>query len=192
MVDKRFGPKAEAPKSEWGNLIWKLRQRTGWTLREIALLMNVSQRTVSAWSHGKEQPAQRRIDFWTPRLTGYVLEHTGENRVHRRKPPAVPKFFREGSPAEARPLAAKASHAGLFFAVEDNLHDHQERAKDGAKQTQLDQATSLLLSTVIDGLRHGHFECSGSCEMVSGGKRRVVIRSGKQHQFLISEKELPR
>jgi hypothetical protein len=42
------------------------------------------------------------------------------------------------------------------------------------------------------GLRHGFFECSVACEIVSGSKRQLVIRAGKSHKFTIPEEELRR
>jgi hypothetical protein len=52
-------------------------------------------------------------------------------------------------------------------------------------------AMALLREIVEDGLRHGFFECSISCEIVNGKKRRLVIRAGKSYQFTILETELP-
>jgi hypothetical protein len=49
-----------------------------------------------------------------------------------------------------------------------------------------------LEKVILDGLRHGFFECSISCEIGSGGRRHLVIRSGKSHKFTIPETELPR
>jgi hypothetical protein len=45
---------------------------------------------------------------------------------------------------------------------------------------------------VVDGLRHGFFNCSIACEICSGGKRHLVIRAGKSHKFTIPEDEVPR
>jgi hypothetical protein len=40
-------------------------------------------------------------------------------------------------------------------------------------------------------VRHGFFEYSIACEIVKGTKRRIVVRAGKSHKFMISEDELP-
>lgn len=45
---------------------------------------------------------------------------------------------------------------------------------------------------VIDGLKHGFFDYSITCEISNGGKRHLVIRAGKSHKFTIPEEELPR
>ena len=52
-------------------------------------------------------------------------------------------------------------------------------------------ALAQLQEIVLDGLRHGFFDCSVSCEVVQGKKRRLVIKAGKSHQFTIAEDELP-
>jgi hypothetical protein len=49
-----------------------------------------------------------------------------------------------------------------------------------------------LEKVIVDGLRHGFFECSITCEIASGGKRQLVIRAGKSHKFTIPEEELAR
>ena len=54
----------------------------------------------------------------------------------------------------------------------------------------LQAALARLQEIVLDGLRHGFFDCSVSCELVQGKKRRLVIRAGKSHQFTIPEDEL--
>jgi hypothetical protein len=53
-------------------------------------------------------------------------------------------------------------------------------------------ALDCLEALVVDGLKHGFFECSIACEIGNGGKRQLVIRAGKSHKFTIPEEELPR
>jgi hypothetical protein len=53
------------------------------------------------------------------------------------------------------------------------------------------EAFAHLKKIVVDGLRHGFFECSVACEIISGGKRQLMIRAGKSHKFIIPENELP-
>jgi hypothetical protein len=48
-----------------------------------------------------------------------------------------------------------------------------------------------LNAIVLDGLKHGYFDCSISSELTNSGKRRVVIKSGKHYQFTIGEDDLP-
>lgn len=54
------------------------------------------------------------------------------------------------------------------------------------------EALDGLRSLVIDGLQHGFFDYSISCEVGNNGKRQLVIRAGKSHKFTIPEEELPR
>jgi hypothetical protein len=56
----------------------------------------------------------------------------------------------------------------------------------------LDKVFARLREIVEDGVRHGYFECAVSCEIVNGKRRRLVITSGKSHQFTISEDDLAR
>ncbi len=44
----------------------------------------------------------------------------------------------------------------------------------------------------MEGLRHGFFDYSITCELGSGRKRHLVIRAGKAHKFTIPEEDLPR
>jgi hypothetical protein len=57
---------------------------------------------------------------------------------------------------------------------------------------QIAKALALLEKIVVDGLRHGFFDCSIEGKIVEGRKRILVIREGKSHQFYIPQDELPR
>lgn len=63
-----------------------------------------------------------------------------------------------------------------------------QRAKSG----QVREALNRLEGLVIDGLAHGFFDFSITCEVATGGKRQLVIRAGKSHKFTIPEHEVPR
>ncbi len=56
----------------------------------------------------------------------------------------------------------------------------------------LQAALARLREIVLDGLRHGFFDCWVSCEVVQGRRRRLVIKAGKSHQFTILEDDLRR
>jgi len=60
------------------------------------------------------------------------------------------------------------------------------------RRGQLAEALAHLEKVVVEGLRHGFFDCSISCEIGNGGKRQLVIRAGKSHKFTIPEEDLPR
>jgi hypothetical protein len=59
----------------------------------------------------------------------------------------------------------------------------------GAKH-EFQRAFRKLESEIRDGLRHGFFELSVTCELINEGKRRLTIRSGKSFQFIIAEEEV--
>jgi hypothetical protein len=61
-----------------------------------------------------------------------------------------------------------------------------QRAKSGQVREALDRLEGL----VVDGLKHGFFDYSITCEV--SGKRQLVIREGKGHKFTIPEEEVPR
>ena len=60
------------------------------------------------------------------------------------------------------------------------------------RSDQIREALDRLEGLVIDGLKHGFFDYSITCEVANGGKRQLVIRAGKSHKFTIPEHELPR
>jgi hypothetical protein len=62
-----------------------------------------------------------------------------------------------------------------------------QRAASGQLRETLDRLEEL----VVDGVRHGFFDFSIACEIANGGKRKLVIRAGKSHQFTIPEDEVP-
>jgi hypothetical protein len=53
-----------------------------------------------------------------------------------------------------------------------------------------DAMFARLQEIILDGLRHGFFDCVITCELVNERKRRVVIKAGKSHQFTIREEDL--
>jgi hypothetical protein len=47
-----------------------------------------------------------------------------------------------------------------------------------------------LEELLTGGLLHGFFECTVACEIISGQKRRVVIKAGESYQFVIPREEI--
>jgi hypothetical protein len=47
-----------------------------------------------------------------------------------------------------------------------------------------------VLGELREGLIHGFFDYSMSCEIVGGAKRRFTLRAGKSHRFVIPEEAL--
>jgi hypothetical protein len=56
---------------------------------------------------------------------------------------------------------------------------------------QVREALDRLEDLFIDGVKHGFFRCSITCETLNG-KRHVVIEAGKSHKFTIPEHEVSR
>jgi len=62
----------------------------------------------------------------------------------------------------------------------------------GSYGGQMREALDRLCGLVVDGLKHGFFEYTISCDVGSKGKRQLMIRAGKSHKFTIPEDNLPR
>jgi len=72
------------------------------------------------------------------------------------------------------------------------MHDATISTGARARRGQIAEVLAHLERVVVEGLRHGFFDCSIACEIGTGGKRQLVIRAGKSHKFTIPEEELPR
>lgn len=72
----------------------------------------------------------------------------------------------------------------------DQSHAQEPSAGHPTASSQYAQALAKLEQVVLEGLRHGHFECSVACELINGKKRRLVIKAGKSHQYIIPPEEL--
>jgi hypothetical protein len=73
------------------------------------------------------------------------------------------------------------------------MHDHGNQQNQGnGYGDQVREALERLRGLVVDGLKHGFFDYSISCEVGNKGKRQLVIRAGKSHKFTIPEDEVHR
>ncbi len=74
------------------------------------------------------------------------------------------------------------------------MHDDHEYLKNPGNGYggQMREALDRLRGLVVDGLKHGFFDYSISCEIGNKGRRQLVIRAGKSHKFTIPEDDLPR
>jgi hypothetical protein len=52
-------------------------------------------------------------------------------------------------------------------------------------------ALDLIESLLVEGIRHGHFDYSITCETGSGGRRLLIVKAGKSHKFSITEPDVP-
>ena len=59
-------------------------------------------------------------------------------------------------------------------------------------ENQLQRALDYVRDQLLDGLRHGFFECTMTCEIVKDRKRRLLVKAGKSEQFTIPADELER
>jgi hypothetical protein len=57
--------------------------------------------------------------------------------------------------------------------------------------TPVHSALKLIETIIVEGLRHGHFDYSITCETGKGGRRLLVIKAGKSHKFSITELDIP-
>ncbi len=74
--------------------------------------------------------------------------------------------------------------------MHDEYGNEQHTYNDHGGQVR--EALECLRSLVVDGLKHGFFDYSISCEVGNKGRRQFVIRAGKSHKFTIPEDDLPR
>ena len=52
-----------------------------------------------------------------------------------------------------------------------------------------DRALRRVVAEICDGLRHGFFDFALTCEVVGRGRRRLLMRAGKNYQFVIPADE---
>jgi hypothetical protein len=52
-------------------------------------------------------------------------------------------------------------------------------------------ALDLIESLLVEGIKHGHFDYSITCQTGTGGRRLLVVKAGKSHKFSIMERDVP-
>jgi hypothetical protein len=53
----------------------------------------------------------------------------------------------------------------------------------------IDRALHRVLNEIHEGLHHGYFDFTLSCDVTGQGRRRLQLRAGKTYQFLIPAEE---
>jgi len=53
----------------------------------------------------------------------------------------------------------------------------------------IDRALRRIVAELHDGLRHGFFELTITCEVVTQARRRLTLHAGKSYQFVIPQQE---
>src|SRR5688572_24747324 len=61
--------------------------------------------------------------------------------------------------------------------------------RSAAPCSALHRALERISAEIREGVRHGFCEYTVTCEIVSGGKRRLVLHAGKNYQFHIGANE---
>jgi hypothetical protein len=53
-------------------------------------------------------------------------------------------------------------------------------------------ALDLIEGLLVEGIKHGHFDYSVTCETGTNGRRLLIVRAGKSRKFSIMEPDVPR
>jgi hypothetical protein len=57
--------------------------------------------------------------------------------------------------------------------------------------TPVRSALDLIERLLVEGIKHGHFDYSITCETGTGGRRLLIVKAGKSHKFSITEPDVP-
>jgi hypothetical protein len=49
----------------------------------------------------------------------------------------------------------------------------------------------LIERLLVEGVKHGRFDYSITCEIGTGGRRLLIVKAGKSHKFSIMEPDVP-
>jgi hypothetical protein len=52
-------------------------------------------------------------------------------------------------------------------------------------------ALALIEGLVVEGIKHGHFDYTLTCQLGSRGRRQVIVKAGKSHLFTIEPGDVP-
>jgi hypothetical protein len=52
-------------------------------------------------------------------------------------------------------------------------------------------ALDLIERLLIEGISHGHFDYSLTCETGTNGRRLLIVKAGKSHKFTIEATHVP-
>jgi hypothetical protein len=69
--------------------------------------------------------------------------------------------------------------------IRRTMTDRQKRLSATGSQRTIEEALNKIIHEIDAGLVHGFFEFTLTCEIVSQGRRRLTLRAGKSHQFVI-------
>ena len=52
-------------------------------------------------------------------------------------------------------------------------------------------ALNLIEGLLVEGIKHGHFDYTVTCETGTNGRRLLIVKAGKSHKFSILETDVP-
>ena len=52
-------------------------------------------------------------------------------------------------------------------------------------------ALNLIEGLLVEGIKHGHFDYTVTCETGTNGRRLLIVKAGKSHKFSILEPDVP-
>ena len=52
-------------------------------------------------------------------------------------------------------------------------------------------ALNLIESLLVEGIKHGHFDYSLTCQTGTNGRRLLIVKAGKSHKFTIEGIDVP-
>ena len=52
-------------------------------------------------------------------------------------------------------------------------------------------ALDFIENLVVEGIKHGHFDYSITCETGNGGRRLLIVKAAKSHKFSIMKPDVP-
>jgi hypothetical protein len=53
-------------------------------------------------------------------------------------------------------------------------------------------ALDMINNLIIEGIQHGHFDYSVTCETGTHGRRLLIVKAGKSYKIAIMEADVPR
>jgi hypothetical protein len=74
-------------------------------------------------------------------------------------------------------------------AMKQYLSNTEQSVAESSKTSECKRALQKLEQLVLDGLRHGFFDCTVSIETIKEHKRRLVIKAGRSYSFIIPLEE---
>jgi hypothetical protein len=72
------------------------------------------------------------------------------------------------------------------------MHEGTILKASGTYSDPVRAALDLIETLLVEGIKHGHFDYSMTCETGTNGRRLLIVKAGKSHKFSIKEPDVPR